>query len=79
MFVDGSNVATLQPGRSFGELALFNCPRNASIIAKTECFLWQIDRERFKALVAEPFKTVLQLSKLSNLSVSCSDGAPYSL
>ena len=52
VLVDGNNVATLQPGRSFGELALFyNCPRNASIVAKTECFLWQIDRERFKALM----------------------------
>jgi hypothetical protein len=52
VFVDGNNVATLKAGRSFGELALFyNCPRNASIVAKTECFLWQIDRERFKALM----------------------------
>ena len=49
---DGTHVAILTEGRSFGELALFyNCPRNASIIAKTECFLWQIDREHFKALM----------------------------
>jgi len=52
VIIDGHNVATLSAGRSFGELALFyNCPRNASIVSETECYLWRIGRANFKSLM----------------------------
>ena len=52
VLIDGHNVATLGIGKSFGELALFyNCPRNASIVSKTECYLWRIGRSDFKSLM----------------------------
>jgi cAMP-dependent protein kinase regulator len=42
------------PGDSFGELALlYNAPRQASIIAKTACVLWALDRETFNHIVKE--------------------------
>ena len=50
--IDGHQVATLNAGRSFGELALFyNCPRNATIVSQTECYLWRIGRADFKSLM----------------------------
>tara|TARA_B110000091_G_scaffold195050_1_gene221380 strand:+ start:5706 stop:6689 length:984 start_codon:yes stop_codon:yes gene_type:complete len=52
VIIDDHNVATLSAGRSFGELALFyNCPRNASIVSKTDCYLWRIGRADFKSLM----------------------------
>ena len=42
------------PGDSFGELALlYNCPRAASIIAKTQCTLWGLDRQTFNHIVKD--------------------------
>lgn len=47
-------LKTYQPGESFGELALlYNCPRAASIVAKTDSILWELDRETFNAIVKE--------------------------
>ena len=43
-----------EPGESFGELALlYNCPRAANIIAKTECVLWGLDRQTFNHIVKD--------------------------
>jgi cAMP-dependent protein kinase regulator len=40
------------PGEAFGELALlYNAPRAATIIAKTNCLLWALDRETFNYIV----------------------------
>lgn len=47
-------LKTYQPGESFGELALlYNVPRAASIKAKTESILWELDRETFNAIVKD--------------------------
>ena len=86
--IDGHNVATLGVGKSFGELALFyNCPRNASIISKTECYLWRIGRADFKslmvngaiadtsaaeeALAAIPFLQKLNKDQLGRVAAHC--------
>ena len=41
-------VKTCTRGEVFGELALlYNCPRAASVDAKSECTVWRLDRETF--------------------------------
>lgn len=47
-------LKTYQPGEAFGELALlYNAPRAASIIAKTNVVLWQLDRSTFNHIVKD--------------------------
>ena len=41
-----------QPGEGFGEL-LYNAPRAATIIAKTEAVLWKLDRDTFNHIVKD--------------------------
>lgn len=44
-------VATLGPGRGFGELALlYACPRSATIVAQTPMKLWTLHSSAFKAI-----------------------------
>ena len=53
---DGENkfLKTYHSGEAFGELALlYNAPRAATIIAKTEAKLWQLDRNTFNYIVKE--------------------------
>jgi cAMP-dependent protein kinase regulator len=43
-----------QPGEAFGELALlYNAPRAATCISKTNCILWVLDRECFNHIVKD--------------------------
>jgi cAMP-dependent protein kinase regulator len=47
-------LKTYQPGESFGELALlYNCPRAATIKAKTNAVIWELDRETFNNIVKD--------------------------
>ena len=47
-------VRSYEPGDAFGELALlYNAPRAATIIAKENCQLWQLDRHTFNHIVKD--------------------------
>ena len=49
-----THLKTYNPGEAFGELALlYNAPRAATIIAKTACTLWQLDRNTFNHIVKD--------------------------
>lgn len=51
-------VRSYEPGDVFGELALlYNAPRAATIIAKENCQLWQLDRSTFNHIVKDAAQT----------------------
>ena len=48
VLVDGKVVGNIQPGGAFGELALmYNCPRAATIRAKSMCTVWTLGGSHF--------------------------------
>ncbi|QSZ31655.1 hypothetical protein DSL72_001222 [Monilinia vaccinii-corymbosi] len=51
----GTKVATIEPGGSFGELALmYNAPRAATVIsAEGSCTLWALDRVTFRRILMD--------------------------
>jgi len=51
----GPNVATIEAGGSFGELALmYNAPRAATVVSATpNCTLWALDRLTFRRILME--------------------------
>ena len=52
--VNGKVVNTSSDGSSFGELALmYNSPRAATVVTKTECILWALDRMTFRRILLE--------------------------
>jgi len=75
-------LKTYLKGEVFGELALlYNSPRAATIKAKTDCFLWTLDRETFNNIVKEAtvkrremyekfLKSVEIFSSLDNYEIS---------
>jgi len=47
-------IETLNPGEIFGEMALIDDkPRSATAVAKTECQLVSIDKEKFSFLIQQ--------------------------
>ena len=59
VYLDGHKkpVSSLQTGHSFGELALmYNTPRAATVIAKTDVVAWTIDRPDFRLILAHHAK-----------------------
>jgi cAMP-dependent protein kinase regulator len=47
-------LKTYQPGEAFGELALlYNAPRAATIVAKTDSVCWELDRATFNHIVKD--------------------------
>ncbi|ORX62918.1 cAMP dependent protein kinase regulatory subunit [Hesseltinella vesiculosa] len=52
--IDDRWVTDYQASGSFGELALmYNSPRAATIVAKTDCMLWALDRVMFRRILME--------------------------
>eukprot|EP00960_Hanusia_phi_P028887 747641-Hanusia_phi.AAC.1 len=45
-------ICTVTEGQGFGELALlYNAPRAATVVARTDCYLWSLDRGTFQCLI----------------------------
>lgn len=61
---NGNILATLTPGEIFGEMALIDTTiRSAKAIAKTDCMLVPIDKQRFLFLVHETPTFALQVMR----------------
>jgi len=55
--IAGNEVGMATKGNSFGELALlYQAPRAATCIAKTQCGLFRLDQETFKKILAQQMK-----------------------
>ena len=51
---ENKHLKEYNPGDAFGELALlYNCPRAATITAKTDSDLWSLDRNTFNHIVKD--------------------------
>ncbi len=62
--VGGAIVATLEPVRTLGEIALFTqVTRTASVRASTPCTVWKLDRDAFERLRERSNPVVLHLER----------------
>mmetsp|Transcript_23122 Transcript_23122/g.75384 ORF Transcript_23122/g.75384 Transcript_23122/m.75384 type:complete len:331 (+) Transcript_23122:142-1134(+) len=53
-YVNGTAVKEYATGGFFGELALlYNAPRAATVSTKTDCSVWALDRNTFRAIVLD--------------------------
>jgi len=82
--VDGNEVGTCDSGGSFGELALlYDCPRNATCIAKTKCTLWRVERRIFRHILAKNAmkqnEEIIDVLKKAPLLSHLSDSILYKL
>lgn len=60
-----TTVATLHAGEAFGEMCLLTGEkRSATVIAKTDCDLWEIDRAHLQPLIHENASLAERLSEL---------------
>lgn len=60
-----TTVATLHAGEAFGEMCLLTGEkRSATVIAKTDCDLWEIDRAHLQPLIHENAALAERLSEL---------------
>lgn len=60
-----TTVATLHPGEAFGEMCLLTGEkRSATILAKTDCELWEIERAHLQPLLQENKALAERLSEL---------------
>jgi CRP-like cAMP-binding protein len=61
-------IDVVGPGSIFGEMALIDdTPRSASVVAKTDCRLIEIDRRRFEFMVAEtPYFALAVMEVMAN-------------
>ena len=60
-----TTVATLHPGEAFGEMCLLTGEkRSATILAKTDCELWEIERAHLQPLIQENKALAERLSEL---------------
>lgn len=55
--IGGKEVGTAGKGSSFGELSLlYQAPRAATCVAKTQCGLFRLDQETFRRILAQQIK-----------------------
>ena len=60
-----TTVATLNPGEAFGEMCLLTGEkRSATVLAKTDCELWEIERVHLQPLIHENQALAERLSEL---------------
>jgi cAMP-dependent protein kinase regulator len=53
-FIDGNRVGSVEQGGSFGELALlYDAPRAATCVARSQCGLFRLDQGTFKRILAQ--------------------------
>lgn len=53
LLINEKVLKNLNEGENFGELALlYGAPRSGTIIAKTDCFIWVMERKNFRKIVA---------------------------
>ena len=73
VIVNGVAVASLESGKSFGELALlYNTPRAATVYALTNCVVYALDRDTFRNTLANTsFSKVRGTVCLSLLAYLC--------
>ena len=73
-------LATLGPGKTFGEMALFDAePRSASVVATEKTLLLVLTKEGFEALAAEmpqlALRLVMKLARMMSERLRKTSGA----